>query len=240
MTYVYEINGVRKEFIYNLHYIVFTVDNVPANNEGAMVEIDKNEKAYLCYRNEQGYLYFEYQDHTVFCKNAINVLTPEEFIRFAYGDDADFAYKCNNGKPLHVIASEELCKTLQKYGLESIYVRINESPLRYEGWKENKKIFEKCLLYLDPPYFNKGNQLYTNHYKYQDHAKIAKCVNRLKGKWIVSYDNTPEIIDLYKFVESNNIREFNIAYSAAEGKNKKGKEIMFFAPKSIIPQCKIC
>ena len=141
MTYVYEINGVRKEFIYNLHYIVFTVDNVPANNEGAMVEIDKNEKAYLCYRNEQGYLYFEYQDHTVFCKNAINVLTPEEFIRFAYGDDADFAYKCNNGKPLHVIASEELCKTLQKYGLESIYVRINESPLRYEGWKENKKIF---------------------------------------------------------------------------------------------------
>ena len=104
----------------------------------------------------------------------------------------------------------------------------------------NKKIFEKCLLYLDPPYFNKGNQLYTNHYKYQDHAKIAKCVNRLKGKWIVSYDNTPEIIDLYKFVESNNIREFNIAYSAAEGKNKKGKEIMFFAPKSIIPQCKIC
>ena len=109
-----------------------------------------------------------------------------------------------------------------------------------ELFEENKKIFEKCLLYLDPPYFNKGNQLYTNHYKYQDHAKIAKCVNRLKGKWIVSYDNTPEIIDLYKFVESNNIREFNIAYSAAEGKNKKGKEIMFFAPKSIIPQCKIC
>ena len=51
----------------------------------------------------------------------------------------------------------------------------------------------------------------------------------------MSYDNTPEIIDLYKFVESNKIREFNIAYSAA-----KGKEIMFFATKSIIPQCKIC
>ena len=134
---------------------------------------------------------------------------------------------------------KELIKRIKKIAEFNKNIKLyNKDTI--ELLEENKKIFEKCLLYLDPPYFNKGNQLYTNHYKYQDHAKIAKCVNRLKGKWIVSYDNTPEIIDLYKFVESNNIREFNIAYSAAEGKNKKGKEIMFFAPKSIIPQCKIC
>ncbi|CCY24121.1 dNA-methyltransferase [Brachyspira sp. CAG:484] len=133
----------------------------------------------------------------------------------------------------------ELIKRIRKIAEYNENIKLyNKDTI--ELLEENEKIFERCLLYLDPPYFNKGNQLYTNHYKYQDHAKIAKCVNGLKGKWIVSYDNTPEIIDLYKFVESNKIREFNIAYSAAEGKNKKGKEIMFFATKSIIPQCKIC
>ncbi len=106
--------------------------------------------------------------------------------------------------------------------------------------EKNKQIFRKCLLYLDPPYFDKGNQLYTNHYKAKDHAKIAQCVSKLKGKWIVSYDNVPEIVDLYKFVTSKNIREFNISYSAAEGKNKKGTEIMFFANESIIPKAAIC
>lgn len=107
--------------------------------------------------------------------------------------------------------------------------------------EKNKKIFKKCLLYLDPPYYDKGNQLYTNHYKAHDHEQIAQCISQLKGKWIVSYDNVPEIVNLYKFVSPHNIREFNISYSAAEGKNKRGKEIMFFANKSItIPKCKIC
>lgn len=106
--------------------------------------------------------------------------------------------------------------------------------------EKNKQIFKKCLLYLDPPYFDKGNQLYTNHYKAKDHAKIAQYVSKLKGKWIVSYDNVPEIVDLYKFVTSKNIREFNISYSAAEGKNKKGAEIMFFANESLIPKAAIC
>ena len=106
--------------------------------------------------------------------------------------------------------------------------------------KENERIFKRCLLYLDPPYFKKGNQLYTNHYKSQDHAEIAECVSWLKGKWIVSYDNVPEIVNLYKFVKEDNIRQFNISYSAAEGKNKKGAEIMFFSSKCIIPDCNIC
>ena len=102
--------------------------------------------------------------------------------------------------------------------------------------KKHSRYFEKCLLYLDPPYFNKGYQLYNNHYKKDDHAKIANMIKKLKGQWIVSYDNTPEIVDLYDFVE--NPIEFNINYSA--GKNKKGKEIMFISKQSKVPDCAVC
>lgn len=128
----------------------------------------------------------------------------------------------------------DLIKRIKKIAEFKDYIQIyNEDTL--ELLKGNRQLFKKCLLYLDPPYFNKGNQLYTNHYKANDHAEIAECVSKLKGKWIVSYDNTPEIVDLYKFVEDNHIREFNISYSAAEGCNRKGSEIMFFARNTVIP-----
>ena len=66
-----------------------------------------------------------------------------------------------------------------------------------------------------------------------------KELNAIKTT-IDSYDNVPEIVDLYQFVKEDKIRQFNISYSASEGRNKKGMEIMFFAPKSIIPECAIC
>lgn len=134
---------------------------------------------------------------------------------------------------------DDLIKRIQKIAEFKKNIKIyNKDTLIL--LKENKQKFKKCLLYLDPPYFYKGSQLYTNHYKANDHAQIAKYVSTLEGKWIVSYDNTPEIVNLYKFVEDEKKREFNISYTAAEGKNKKGSEIIFFSNQAIIPQCAIC
>lgn len=134
---------------------------------------------------------------------------------------------------------EDLIRRIRKIAEFKEYIKLyNKDTI--ELLEENEKTFKKCLLYLDPPYFRKGNQLYTNHYKSGDHARIANCVGKLKGKWIVSYDNVPEIVDLYQFVKEDKIRQFNISYSASEGRNKKGTEIMFFASKSIIPECAIC
>ena len=65
-----------------------------------------------------------------------------------------------------------------------------------------KKVLPKSsgntLVNLDPPYFGKGPELYTNFYKAADHAKLAKAVSLLKRRWIVTYDDTPEIRQLYE------------------------------------------
>jgi len=100
--------------------------------------------------------------------------------------------------------------------------------------KEKKTNFKNAIIYLDPPYYEKGYCLYKNHYKHVDHVNIAKAVRKLNGHWIVSYDNVPEIIDIYSDIPR---REFNISYSA--GKTKKGKEIMFFSNNINIPTCPI-
>lgn len=89
----------------------------------------------------------------------------------------------------------------------------------------------KSLIYLDPPYYVKGSDLYLHHYEHDDHVKIAKRVGKLRNKnWIVSYDNAPEVIPMYR-----NFRNivYGLSYSAQE--RYKGAEIMFFADELVIP-----
>lgn len=96
--------------------------------------------------------------------------------------------------------------------------------------RKNKGKFKNAIIYLDPPYYEKGYCLYKNFYKHDDHLEIASIVRQLEGYWIVSYDNVPQIINIYSEV---NKKEFNISYSA--GKKKIGKEIMFFSNNLVIP-----
>ena len=68
-----------------------------------------------------------------------------------------------------------------------------------------------ALVYLDPPYFVQGQNLYTNHYGPQDHAAIAAFVQKkLKKPWVVSYDQHPEIERLYNTCERV---DYGIRYS---------------------------
>jgi DNA adenine methylase len=50
------------------------------------------------------------------------------------------------------------------------------------------------FVYLDPPYYKKGPQLYLNASTHSDHEKLARYLKRIRRfKWVASYDNAPEI-----------------------------------------------
>jgi len=55
------------------------------------------------------------------------------------------------------------------------------------------------LVYIDPPYFKKGRDLYYDFYQPRDHEHLRNAVRRLGSevRWVVSYDNEPEINSLY-------------------------------------------
>lgn len=87
------------------------------------------------------------------------------------------------------------------------------------------------LLYLDPPYYNKGKTLYLNFYDHKDHQDISSILNSLtKHKWLVSYDNVPEIKELYKHQKTFS---FDLNYSLQ--KSRRGSELMIFSPSISIP-----
>ena len=79
------------------------------------------------------------------------------------------------------------------------------------------------LIYLDPPYYVKGQGLYRNYYTHKDHVEIKETLNGIKNKWIVSYDNCDEIRELYSNYRQD---EYLLNYSAYH--KKKGAEVMVF------------
>ena len=90
---------------------------------------------------------------------------------------------------------------------------------------------QNSLTYFDPPYFNKGPELYKNFFDKEDHAKIAQLIlNGVPRNWIITYDDTPEIIELYK---QQCIRRYDLNYSAAN--TGKSSEVIVFNDNKFCP-----
>lgn len=96
------------------------------------------------------------------------------------------------------------------------------------------KWLQKTLIYIDPPYYVKGRDLYYDFYEPKDHAKVATLITEHINcqKWIVSYDNVPAIRDLYRGAPH---MVYDIGYSAAKS-SKQGSEVMFFGPGLVAPK----
>lgn len=92
----------------------------------------------------------------------------------------------------------------------------------------------KTFCYLDPPYYVKGQDLYLNYYRDEDHKDIAEAIQKFKGQWIISYDAVDFISELYKDYRQ---KEYYLSYSA--GNPSKGKEIMVYSNGLILSDAEI-
>lgn len=93
------------------------------------------------------------------------------------------------------------------------------------------KLPKNCLIYLDPPYYEKGSDLYLNHYKKSDHNRLAQVIqDNINHNWILSYDGAPEILDFYKYRRHF---VYDLQYYAA--KVYKGREVFIFCDRLKLP-----
>ena len=116
--------------------------------------------------------------------------------------------------------------------------KISISNFDAEYYIENyiPNLPNNTLVYLDPPYYVKGSELYLNSYKHSDHARIAKTIQKeIKHKWVLSYDGVADILELYK---KRRHFLYDLQYNAA--KAYKGKEVFVFCDKLKLPkQCSL-
>lgn len=84
----------------------------------------------------------------------------------------------------------------------------------------------QTFLYLDPPYYNKGKQLYLNNYEHIGHEGLAQQVSTLPDdlRWLISYDNVDQIKSMY---DRYRMSTFDLNYTLQS--KKFGSELLIFS-----------
>ena len=93
------------------------------------------------------------------------------------------------------------------------------------------KYQQNAFVYFDPPYFEKGKQLYLKFFSYDDHVRLERMINsQVNCDWVITYDDVQEIADIY---QNHILRRFDLNYSAAV--KRKASEIIIFRRQNMIP-----
>lgn len=94
-----------------------------------------------------------------------------------------------------------------------------------------RTLHNETFVYLDPPYYQKGECLYMNHYTSEGHAELAQyLINEAQFHWILSYDNVEPIRNLY---QARPLYQFTIPYTVQN--SKSGKELLTHSENIIFP-----
>lgn len=81
------------------------------------------------------------------------------------------------------------------------------------------------FIYFDPPYVEKGPELYKNNFTEDDHKTLKNTIkDNISIPWLITYDYTDTIVNIYK---EYNTDKFTLTYTA--GTSKKGNELMIFS-----------
>jgi DNA adenine methylase len=128
--------------------------------------------------------------------------------------------------------ANDLCDRVEEIARHRCRIAISREDAEKFLLSRCNDLPPKTLIYLDPPYYSKGKDLYYDYYEHRDHEEIASVVlNRIvKQKWIVSYDNVRAIRNLYREVPGI---AYALGYSARE--TRTGSELMFFSKNLVVP-----
>ncbi|MDD4439812.1 MAG: DNA adenine methylase [Bacteroidales bacterium] len=117
---------------------------------------------------------------------------------------------------------DDLIARIQKIARFKHRIRVsNQDGIAFINKLNKKK--DDIFIYLDPPYFQKGADLYMNFYTKKDHQKLSKYVKLLNKRWMASYDNHDFILSLYS-------EKRKIMYKLSQGaSNRIGDEVLIFS-----------
>lgn len=128
--------------------------------------------------------------------------------------------KEKNIKKIRLIASFK--NNIRLYNMDAEkFIKLNISKTKHS------------FTFFDPPYYTKGPGLYTNFYTHENHLSLSETIKKHMSskKWILTYDISPEIFDMYKEFRNE---QYYLNYSIA--KPSQGIEYIFYASQLIVPE----
>lgn len=128
-------------------------------------------------------------------------------------------------------------QAFEKRFTDSSVERLVDLPRVLQGIKITNFDYEEIIkadgknvfLFLDPPYFSaKDSALYGKNghlHKTFDHERFADSLRNCRHKWLLTYDDSPFIRELFSFAE---ITSWSLTYgmrNVTENSNQKGNEL---------------
>ena len=176
--HVFPLNS-RQEFYEMMNLIKGNLDPPDfTESELAIAEKVMDEESYLEFKS--------FIEERASNRDAQRAVAFFKLIRYSYG---------NQGRSF-------ACKPIN---LATIQNTISKCSQRLSGVIIENKDFEdlikqydrpKSFFYLDPPYFNAEKRYAVKFHK--DHERLRDVLKNVKGKWLLSYNDCPEIRELYK------------------------------------------
>lgn len=88
------------------------------------------------------------------------------------------------------------------------------------------------LIFLDPPYYTQGENLYLNAYEHQDHLTLSEELANAKNcNWVLTYDNHDTLRQMYSGMR---LGELDMSYTLQQ--KRKTKEIIVFSESLFLPE----
>jgi DNA adenine methylase len=104
--------------------------------------------------------------------------------------DGEYKLGCRFNKP-------EIVRKIQRIHSYREVIRVSQLDAEKCIARWAKALPARGLINIDPPYYAQGRDLYLSFYDHRDHARLAQRVRSLKVPWILTYDDEPEIEQLY-------------------------------------------
>lgn len=121
------------------------------------------------------------------------------------------------GPRINLIRMEE---DLSAIHLRLARVRIENLP--FEAFI-TRNDHPETLFYLDPPYYGVENYYGKGIFSRDDFARLADQLAQIKGRFIVSLNDTPEVREIFKAFR---IDPVTTRYSCSKGASKPAREVL--------------
>lgn len=175
--------------------------------------------------------------------------SPKEYDILEVGFSSFFLNRCNrsgifNAGPIGGKKQDGNYKLDVRFNKDNLIQRIEKIALKKDNIKISnlesikflKEVFEdddkKKFIFLDPPYYIQGENLYYNFYKEKNHLELSQLLLANNDKnWFLTYDNSNKIKGFYS---DSKISYLPMTYTLQE--KKKSKEIMVFSDSLFVPK----
>ncbi|WP_422084990.1 DNA adenine methylase [Variovorax sp.] len=125
----------------------------------------------------------------------------------------------------------DLIRKVRRLAIYRDQIRLTCQDARLYIGNVVRKLPDHSLVNIDPPYFDKGPELYTSFYTAADHASLAKAVRGITKPWMLTYDDVPAIRQLYGGLPGTR-KALN--YTAQV--KKVGVELLVMSPMLKVPE----